>query len=62
MKILIILLMFGCIALSILAIINTIRLKKLQKKSKTKFYRTPKLSELHEKDFSNYIDYLTRDL
>ena len=58
MKILIILLMFGCIALSILAIINTIRLKKLQKKSKTKFYRT----ELHGKDFSNYIDYLTRDL
>lgn len=54
--------MFGCIALSILAIINTIRLKKLQKKSKTKFYRTPKLSELHGKDFSDYIDYLTRDL
>ncbi len=62
MKILIILLMLGCIALSILATINTIKLRKLQKKSKTKFYHTPKLSELHGKDFSDYIDYLTRDL
>ncbi len=62
MKILILLLMFGCIALGILAIANTIQLHKLKKKSKNKFYKTPKLSDLHRKDFSNYIDYLTRDL
>ena len=62
MKILIILLMFGCIALGILAIVNTIRLNKLKKKAKKKLYHTPKLSELHGKDFSDYIDYLTRDL
>lgn len=60
MKILVILLMFGCFALSILAIVNTIHLKKLKNKSKT--YHTPKLSELHGKDFSDYMDYLIRDL
>lgn len=54
--------MFGCIALGILAIVNTIRLNKLKKKAKKKLYHTPKLSELHGKDFSDYIDYLTRDL
>ena len=62
MKILLILLMFGCASLGILAIINTIRLNKLKRKSKKKLYRTPKLSELHGKEFSDYIDYLTRDL
>lgn len=62
MKILIILLMFGCAALSILAIINTVRLKKLQQKSKKIFYHTPKLSSLHGKAFSDYIDYLTEGL
>ncbi len=62
MKILLILLMFGCASLGILAIINTMRLNKLKRKSKKKLYRTPKLSELHGKEFSDYIDYLTRDL
>lgn len=62
MKILLILLMFGCESLGILAIINTMRLNKLKRKSKKKLYRTPKLSELHGKEFSDYIDYLTRDL
>ncbi len=62
MKILLILLMFGCASLGILAIINTMRLNKLKRRSKKKLYRTPKLSELHGKEFSDYIDYLTRDL
>ena len=62
MKILIILLIFGCATLSILAIINTVRLKKLQQKSKKIFYHTPKLSSLHGKAFSDYIDYLTEGL
>lgn len=62
MKILLILLLFGCASLVIFAIVNTIRLNRLKKKSKKKVYHTPKLSELHGKEFSDYIDYLTRDL
>lgn len=62
MKVLLIILLFGCMALGFVAIVNTIRLNRLKTKSKRKMFRTPKLSELHGKDFSDYIDYLTRDL
>lgn len=61
-KVLIILLIVGCAALSVLAIFNTIRFKKIKVKTKRKVYTTPKLSDLHGKNFSDYIDYLTRDL
>lgn len=47
-------------ALIILAIVNTIRLKKLKKLEKAR--HTPKLSELHGKEFGKYMDYLTKDL
>lgn len=62
MKILLILLVFGCATLSVLAIINTIRLRSLKRNHKKIIYHTPKLSDLHGKQFSDYIDYLTRDL
>lgn len=62
MKGLIIFLMIICVILGFLAIINTFRLNKLKQKCKRKSYHTPKLSSLHGKDFSDYIDYLTRDL
>ncbi len=62
MKVLLIILLFGCAALGLLAIVNTIRLNKLQRKSKRKIYHTPRLSDLHGKDFTAYIDYLTQDL
>ncbi len=61
-KILIILLSISCISLSIIAIINTFRLRQLENNSKRKFYHTPKLSDLHGKEFSDYIDYLTSGL
>lgn len=61
-KFLLMILMFGCAALVILAIANTIRLNKLKRKSKRIIYHTPKLSSLHGKAFSDYMDYLTRDL
>lgn len=61
-KILVILLMFGCTVLSILAIINKIRLRQIKKNNKKLIYHTPKLSDLHGKDFSNYIDDLTKNL
>lgn len=61
-KFIIIILIIGCIALSIMAIINTLRLHQLKNTTKRKFYRTPKLSELHGKEFSNYIDELTSGL
>ena len=61
-RIIILLLIIGCIALSIMAIINTLRLHQLREKNKRKFYRTPKLSDLHGKEFSDYIDDLTREL
>ena len=61
-KFLLIILMFGCVALVILAIMNTLRLNKLKIKSKRIIYHTPKLSSLHGKAFSDYMDYLTHDL
>lgn len=61
-KFLLITLMFGCSALIIIAIANTMRLNKLKRKSKRIIYHTPKLSSLHGKAFSDYMDYLTRDL
>lgn len=54
MKILLILLVFGCTVFCIKSIFN--------KKTKNKFYKTPKLSSLKGKDFSNYIDNITKDL
>lgn len=56
------LLIIGCIVLSIIAITNTLTLHKLKNKTKRKFYHTPKLSDLHGKEFSDYIDYLTSGL
>lgn len=61
-RFIIILLIIGCIALSITAIINTFRLNQLRNKARRKFYHTPKLSDLHEKEFSDYIDDLTSGL
>ena len=60
MKFFILLLTTICFALFILAIINKIRLKKLQKIERAK--HTPKLSELHGKEFGKYMDNLTKDL
>ncbi len=57
MKFFILFLLVISIALTILAILNTIRLKKLEKAK-----HTPRLSELHGKEFGKYMDYLTKDL
>ena len=57
MKFFILFLVISSIALIILAVVNTVRLKKLEKAK-----HTPKLSELHGKEFSKYMDYLTKDL
>lgn len=62
MKILTILLMLCCAALSILAIIQTMQLRKIQNKVKKKSYHTPRLSYLHGNKFAGYMDYLTKDL
>lgn len=56
-KILIVLVVFGCTVLSIKSILN-----KNKKAEKNKFYKTPKLSSLKGKDFSNYINNITKDL
>ena len=61
-KILIIVLGSVCIVLSIIAIVNTLKLQQLKEKTKRKFYHTPKLSSLHGKEFSDYINYLTSGL
>ena len=53
-KILIIVVMLGCIALNIFYYIK--------KNKKQKYYRTPKLSSLKGKKFKEYIDDLTKDL
>ena len=59
----IIILIFVCIVLSISVIVNIIRLHKLKTKAKKKYYHTtPKLSDLHGKDFADYIDNLTENL
>ena len=57
MKFFIIFLSIIIFSLVILAIVNTIRLKKLEKNK-----HTPKLSELHGKDFGTYMNYLTKGL
>lgn len=54
-KILIILIMFDCTVLNI-----SLRITKNRKARKE--YRTPKLSSLKGKDFSNYIENLTKGL
>ena len=62
MKLAIILLIIDCIILSIIAIINTFKLCRLRRNFKKKYYYTPKLSELHGKDFTDYIDNLKSGL
>ena len=52
MKLFILFLIIVAFALFILAIINTIRLKKMEKLEKAK--HTPRLSELHGKEFGKY--------
>lgn len=54
-RILIILIMFGCIVLNI-----SLRITKNRKFKKV--YKTPILSSLKGKDFSNYMKNITRDL
>ena len=56
-KILIMLVVFGCTVLNIKS-----RFNKKKKKKRNKVYKTPKLSSLKGKDFSNYIDNITKDL
>lgn len=62
MKMFTLFLIICCSILTILAIINTIRLKKLKARTRKRIYHTPRLSDLHGKDFANYIDYLTEGL
>lgn len=62
MKRIVILLIIICISLLILATINTFRLHQLRNSFKKKYNHTPKLSELHGKDFSDYIDNLKSGL
>lgn len=56
-KILIMLVVFGCTVLSIKS-----RFNKNRKSKRNKVYKIPKLSSLKGKDFSNYIDNITKDL
>lgn len=56
-RIIIELIMFGCTVFTIIHIIKKIKARK-QKQNK----KTPKLSELKGKEFSNYMDDLTKDL
>lgn len=51
------LIMFGCTIFTIIQVIPKIKEHKKKKDNKT-----PKLSELHGKDFTKYIDDLTKDL
>lgn len=51
------LIMFGCTIFTIIQVIQ--KIKELKKKKDNK---TPKLSDLHGKDFTKYIDDLTKDL
>lgn len=55
-KVLIILLVFG------FTVLNTILRIRNKSKVKSKKNITPKLSDLHGKEFSDYIDNLRRDL
>lgn len=49
--------MFGCTIFTIIHFIQKFRQKK-----QNKYKKTPKLSELKGKEFSKYIDDLTKDL
>ena len=62
MKFFIMFLITCCVIFSILAIVNTIQLKKIKQKTKEKIYYTPKLSSLDRKDFETYMGYLIKDL
>ena len=61
LKTIIILIILFYTILGIIAIMNTIRLKKLRKRAKKKKYHTPKVSSLHGKKFKDYIDNLTEN-
>ena len=54
------LVMFGCTIFTIVHIIKKFKAKKLKKQ--TRYEKTPKLSDLHGKKFSDYIDYLKNGL
>lgn len=56
-KILIMLVLFGCAILNIKS-----RFSKSLKVKKNQIYKTPKLSSLKGQSFSNYIDNITKDL
>jgi len=56
-RILIELIMFGCTIFTIVHIV-----KKFKAKKQKKYEVTPKLSDLHGKKFSDYIDYLKEGL
>lgn len=56
-RIIIELIMFGCTIFTIIHIIQ-----KIKENKKKKYKKTPKLSELKGKDFTKYIDDLTKDL
>lgn len=56
-------LLFGCsIILNIVMIVGSTKKSLSKKKTKESFYYIPRLSELKGKEFSEYIDYLIRDL
>ena len=58
-EILIMLVMFGCfVFIAILFKQN----RKLKRKKQKQVYKTPKLSSLKGKKFSDYIDNITKDL
>lgn len=56
-RIIIELIMFGCTIFTIIHVIQ-----KIEDKKQDKYKRTPKLSELKGKEFTKYIDDLTKDL
>lgn len=58
-KILIVLVMFGCFAF-IIRLFN--KNKKTKRKKQKQVYKTPKLSNLKGQEFSNYINNITKEL
>lgn len=55
--IILILAMFDCII-----VLTIYKIKRVKRNKKKCTYKTPKLSSLNEKEFSKYIDNLTKDL
>lgn len=58
-KILIVLIMFGCFVFSAIVFKQN---RKSKRKKQKQVYKTPKLSSLKGKKFSDYIDNITKDL